>query len=96
MAAIWDDYRALIESYPAARRHQRIHGGHNCWVLPEEEQFLTPDVLQASALIGTRNELVEQLSVLGAAGLDQVMILPNFDTRFDVLERVASDIIPNV
>ena len=96
LAAIWDDYRALIESYPADRRHQRIHGGHNCWVLPEEEQFLTPDVLQASALIGTRDELVEQLSLLSAAGLDQVMILPNFDTRFDVLERVASDIIPNV
>ena len=96
MAAIWDDYRALIESYPADRRHQRIHGGHNCWVLPEEEQFLTPDLLQASALIGTRDELVEQLSLLSVAGLDQVMILPNFDTRFDVLERVASDIIPNV
>jgi hypothetical protein len=25
-----------------------------------------------------------------------VMILPNFDTRFDVLERVAAEIIPNV
>ena len=96
LATIWDDYRALIESYPADRRHQRIHGGHNCWVLPEEEQFLTPDVLQASALIGTRDQLVEQLSLLSAAGLDQVMILPNFDTRFDVLERVAADIIPNV
>ena len=96
MAAIWDDYRAMIESYPADRRHQRIHGGHNCWVLPEEEKFLTPDVLQASSMIGTRDELVERLSVLAPAGLDQVMILPTFDTRFDVLERVAKDIIPNV
>ena len=34
LLGIWDDYRALIESYPAERRHQRIHGGHNCWVLP--------------------------------------------------------------
>ena len=96
MAAIWDDYRALIESYPVDRRHQRIHGGHNCWVLPEEEEFLTPDILQASAMIGTRDDLIERLSVLGASDLDQVMILPNFDTRFDVLERVAADIIPNV
>ena len=96
MAAIWDDYRALIESYPADRRHQRIHGGHNCWVLPEEEKFLTPDMLRATALIGTRAELVDRLLTLAAVGLDQVMILPNFDTRFDVLERVASDIVPNV
>ena len=96
MAGIWDDYRVLIESYPADRRHQRIHGGHNCWVLPEEERFLTPDILQASAMIGTRDELIERLTTLAAADLDQVMILPNFDTRFDVLERVAADIIPNV
>ena len=96
MAAIWDDYRALIEAYPADRRHQRIHGGHNCWVLPEEEKFLTPDILQASAMIGTRDDLIERLAVLATADLDQVMILPNFDTRFDVLERVAADIIPNV
>ena len=96
MAAIWDDYRAMIESYPADRRHQRIHDGHNCWVLPEEEKFLTPEILQASSMIGTRDELIERLSVLGPEGLDQVMILPNFDTRFDVLERVAKDIVPNV
>ena len=96
LLGIWDDYRAMIESYPAERRHQRIHGGHNCWVLPEEEKFLTPEILQSTAMIGERDLLVERLSALAGAGLDQVMILPNFDTRFDVLERVAKDIIPNV
>ena len=96
LLGIWDDYRAMIESYPAERRHQRIHGGHNCWVLPEEEKFLTPEILKATSMIGKRDVLIERLSALGAAGLDQVMILPNFDTRFDVLERVAQDIIPNV
>ena len=96
MNGIWQDYRALIESYPAARRHQRIHGGHNCWVLPEEERFLTPELLQATAMIGTRDGLLERLLALAEAGLDQVMILPNFDTRFDVLERVAKDIVANV
>ena len=96
LLGIWDDYRAMIESYPAERRHQRIHGGHNCWVLPEEERFLTPEILQSTAMIGERDVLIERLSGLAAAGLDQVMILPNFDTRFDVLERVAKDIIPNV
>jgi len=25
-----------------------------------------------------------------------VMILPNFDTRYDVIERVGKDIIPNI
>ena len=96
LAGIWGDYTALLESYPAQRRHQRIHAGHNCWVLPEEERFLTPEVLAASSMIGTVDELIERLRDLAAGGLDQVMILPNFDTRFDVLEQVGAKILPNV
>ena len=93
---IWEDYSTLLESYPEERRHQRIHGGHNCWVLPEEEQFLTPGVLQASAMIGTADQLRDRLAGLELAGLSQVMILPNFDTRFDVLEDVARELIGKV
>jgi 5,10-methylenetetrahydromethanopterin reductase len=93
---IWADYCALLETYPAERRHQRIHAGHNCWVLPEEEPFLTPEVLQAGAMIGTRDQLLARLRDLAAAGLDQVMILPNFDTRYAVLERVAAELVGQV
>ncbi len=96
LGGIWDDYRALIESYPEDRRHQRIHGGHNCWVLPEEERFLTPEVLKASSLIGTRNELIDHLGLLHEAGLDQVMMLPNFDTRFEVLEQVGRELVGRI
>jgi hypothetical protein len=65
-------------------------------VLPEEERFLTKEVLQAGAMIGTRDQLLGRLRDLAAAGLDQVMILPNFDTRHAVLERVARDLIGQV
>ena len=61
VAPIWDDYRAMLDAVPAERLHQRIHAGHNCWVIEEEERFLTPEVLQASSMIGTRDQLVEQV-----------------------------------
>ena len=93
---IWGDYAALLERTPAERRHQRIHAGHNCWVVPEEERFLVPEVLEAASMIGTRDELVERLRALAGAGLDQVMILPNWDTRFDVLGEVGRQILPHV
>lgn len=96
LSGIWEDYTALLADVPEERRHQRIHAGHNCWVLPEEEKFLTPEVLTASSMVGTRDDLLERLHGLGQAGLNQVMILPNFDTRYDVIERVGRDIIPNV
>lgn len=95
-AEIWEDYTALLDSYSKVRLHQRIHAGHNCWVLEEEERFLTPRVLKASSMIGTQDALLQQLHGLRDAGLNQVMILPNFDTRFDVLERVARDIMPHL
>ena len=95
-AGIWDEYTKLLETYPAERRHQRIHAGHNCWVIEEEEQFLTPEVLAASSMIGTQDQLLERLYQLAEGGLNQVMILPNFDTRLAVIERVARDIITQV
>ena len=47
-------------------------------------------------MIGTRDQLIERLSALHETGLDQVMILPNFDTRYEVLESVAAGLIGNV
>ena len=93
---VWEDYKKMIESFPAERRHQRIHAGHNCYVIPEEERFLTPEVLKASAVIGTKDQIIDQFSALSEAGLNQVMVLPNFDTRFDCIERLAKDILGNV
>jgi alkanesulfonate monooxygenase SsuD/methylene tetrahydromethanopterin reductase-like flavin-dependent oxidoreductase (luciferase family) len=96
LAGIWEEYTALLAEEPQERLHQRIHAGHNCWVLPEEEKFLTPEVLSASSMIGTADDLIERLERLAAEGLNQVMILPNFDTRFDVLEDVGSKVLPNL
>lgn len=90
---IWEDYKALLETYPEERRHQRIHAGHNCWVLPEEEKFLTESVLGATCLIGTRHDVIDKLASLHEAGLNQVMILPNFDTRYEVIEDVGKQLI---
>lgn len=96
LAGIWEDYTALLAGVPQERLHQRIHAGHNCWVLPEEERFLTPEVLTASAMIGTADELIDRLHRLAADGLNQVMILPNFDTRFDVIEQVGRKVLPHL
>jgi alkanesulfonate monooxygenase SsuD/methylene tetrahydromethanopterin reductase-like flavin-dependent oxidoreductase (luciferase family) len=96
VAGVWDDYTKMLAAVPEERRHQRIHMGHNCWVLPEEEKFLTRDLLQATCLIGTQDELIEKLCALNEAGLNQVMNLPSFDPRFEVLETIAEKIIPYV
>jgi alkanesulfonate monooxygenase SsuD/methylene tetrahydromethanopterin reductase-like flavin-dependent oxidoreductase (luciferase family) len=91
---MWDDYCAMLAEVPAERLHQRIHAEHNCWVVPEEERFVTKELIEATCLVGTADEIVARLAALEAAGLEQVMILPAFDPRYNVLERIGRDVIP--
>lgn len=96
VADIWDDYRSVVEVTPADRRHLRVHAGHNCWVLPEEERFVTKGLIEATCLVGTRDQLVERLRGLADAGLDQVMILPPLAPRYEVLEAVGTEVLPHL
>lgn len=93
---IWDDYCAMLDRVPSERLHQRIHAGHNCWVIPEEERFVTGKLISASVLVGTKDQVLERLFALEDAGLDQVMILPAFDPRYSVLERIGKEILPEI
>ncbi len=96
VADFWDDYCAMLDAFPAERLHQRIHAGHNCWVIPEEERFVTRELIEATCLVGTASEIVARLRAFESAGLDQVMVLPAFEPRHRVLERVARDVLPRL
>ncbi len=96
VAGVWDDYTAMLDEVAPERRHLRIHLGHNCWVIPEEERFVTKELLEASCLIGTADELVGRLRALGDAGLGQVVILPSLAAKEQVLRDVAEHVLPFV
>ena len=91
---IWPDYCALLAKVPEERLHQRIHAGHNCWVVSEEERFLTRELLDATCLIGSAEAIAERLAPIGETGLDQIMILPAWEPRYQVLERAARELAP--
>ena len=57
---------------------------------------MTPELIDATCIVGTASEVIERLQQLEERGLDQLMILPNFDPRFEVLERIGEEIIPHV
>ena len=92
-AEIWDDYCAMLDEVPSDRLHQRIHAGHNCWVVPEEERFLSGSLIEATCMVGTRDRLLERIDGLSAAGLGQIMVLPALEPRYSALERIARDLI---
>lgn len=93
VASVWDDYVAHVEQTPAQRRHLRIHLGHNCWVIPEEERFVTPELIDATCLVGTPAELRARIAELEDAGLDQIVLLPPLDQKEAVVADVAAHLI---
>ena len=86
----------MLDATDPERLHQRIHQGHNCWVLDEEWRFVTPELIAATCMVGTADELVARLQELASAGLGQVMILPPLDVKEDVLRDVATHVMPHV
>jgi alkanesulfonate monooxygenase SsuD/methylene tetrahydromethanopterin reductase-like flavin-dependent oxidoreductase (luciferase family) len=93
LADIWDDYTAHLERTPLERRHLAIHRGHNCWVEPDEEVFVTGELIERTCLVGTPEQLRRRVADLEAAGLDQLILLPPLDAKESVIADVASALI---
>jgi 5,10-methylenetetrahydromethanopterin reductase len=67
--AKFDAFREVYRKYePADARYLQNHRGHLMFVRPEEEQFLTADVIRGMTFSGTAPELIEQLKEIKAAG----------------------------
>ncbi len=89
------EYRTLYETYePADARYLRLHTGHLMRVRPEEERFLTGDLIRMSTFTAPRDELVERVRALRDAGYQQlaVQLVPGhedaMDDWIDVFQRV--------
>src|SRR3954453_4211956 len=91
---IWPEYLASVEEVPEERRHLHVHRGHNCWVEPDEERFVTRDLIEATCMVGTAEELAQRLGALDAAGLSQVLILPPLAVKEKVITDVAEQVAP--
>ncbi len=89
----WDEYSKMIEAVPERRRHLRIHAGHCTYLLPEEAKFVTPELIKSTCLVGTPEEIIDQIKRLEKAGLHQIMILPSFETQYRVLEDFARKVM---
>jgi 5,10-methylenetetrahydromethanopterin reductase len=90
---VWDEYVAELEAVPADRRHLRTHLGHNCWVIPEEERFVTASLIEQTCLVGTADELRARIAELGEAGLDQIVVLPPLAPRAEILADIGRELI---
>ncbi len=92
--SFWDEYVAMMDKVDPMRRHQRIHQGHNCWVMPEEEGFITKELIEATCLVGTATEIADRMRALEASGLSHIMLLPPLAPKEQVLRDIATKVMP--
>jgi alkanesulfonate monooxygenase SsuD/methylene tetrahydromethanopterin reductase-like flavin-dependent oxidoreductase (luciferase family) len=60
---------------------------------PEEARFITGDLIRASCLTGTPEELVERVQTLERDGLRQIMLYPPLNRQYRVIEDFAERVM---
>jgi|TARA_B100002003_G_scaffold251424_1_gene294907 5,10-methylenetetrahydromethanopterin reductase len=75
MADVLEAYRAIHAEYsPADARYLDNHRGHLMFLKEEEKALLTPEMVKATTMSGTRDELLDRLGELGEAGYTQFAV----------------------
>ena len=91
LKALIGTYRKLYESYaPADARYITLHAGHLMYLRPEEQQFITGEMLKFTSLTGTEDEIHGRVRAMATAGYDQVAIqlVPGQEDAIDGWARV--------
>ena len=62
-------------------------------MIPEEERFVTRELIERSCLVGTADELRRRVAELDDAGLDQIVVLPPLAAKETVIADIARELI---
>ncbi len=90
---MWNAYMDWLNEASPEIRHQRLHNSHYSFVDPEEARFITPQLIRATCLAGTPEELLEQLRDFEASGLNQVMLYPPLNRNYRIIEDFSEQVM---
>lgn len=92
----WDAYLARVANFslPENARFRQLHDGHCTFMQPEERQFVTPQAIRASCIVGTPEEIIEQLREMERNGLKELNLLPAADHATKVYRDFAEMVMP--
>ncbi len=93
---IWKRYCDLVEQVPAEHRHHRTHEFHYTRLHPHEAELITEEMIRATCIAGTADEVLEQVRDWAAQGLEEVMWATGTAEKWPMMERFARDIIQRI
>jgi alkanesulfonate monooxygenase SsuD/methylene tetrahydromethanopterin reductase-like flavin-dependent oxidoreductase (luciferase family) len=86
---IWKRYRALVEETPREYRHFRTHEGHYTYLHPGEAELIDAELVRATCLVGTAEELIERIHELERGGLRELMWATGTDEKWRFSQEFA-------
>lgn len=93
---LWTRYCALVEATPPEHRHFRTHEFHYTRLHPGEAELIDAELIRATCLVGTADELVEEIRALEAEGLEELMFATGVPDKWRIAEAFARSVLPRV
>ena len=93
---IFSQYQTFIDEQKRRlgdRYYLTLHDGHGLYLQPKEEQFVTPEVVRATTMTASPEELVERLCALEHAGVKQVAFIPATDAFSEFVRDFSEKVI---
>jgi alkanesulfonate monooxygenase SsuD/methylene tetrahydromethanopterin reductase-like flavin-dependent oxidoreductase (luciferase family) len=95
-ANIWDQYLDRVNdmSLPPDSRFRQIHDGHCTFLQPAERKFVTPEAIKGTCVVGTPEEIVDQLQQMERGGIDGISLLPPAEYQRKVFRDFSELVMP--
>ncbi len=89
----WQRYCDLVAETPAAYWHLRTHEYHYTTLHPGEAELMDAELIRATCLVGTAEELIGQMQELERQGLQEVMFATGNDEKWRFAEAFSRQVM---
>jgi 5,10-methylenetetrahydromethanopterin reductase len=93
LARIWTKYCALVEQTPPEHRHFRTHEFHYTDLHPGEAELIDAQLIRDTCLVGTPDELIEQIRALAADGLEELIFASGNSAKWRLAEDFSRQVM---
>jgi alkanesulfonate monooxygenase SsuD/methylene tetrahydromethanopterin reductase-like flavin-dependent oxidoreductase (luciferase family) len=93
LSRIWRPYCDLVEQTPVEHRHFRTHEFHYTDLHPGEAALIDEHLIRDTCLVGTAEELVEQIRALEQDGLQELIFAVGNETKWQLAEAFSRTVM---
>lgn len=80
---------------PVETRHLALYSNYLQKLQPAHAALLDSDIIRAATLCGSKDQILESIHAMHAAGVNQVTVQPILDAR-ETIDQFASEIMPHL